>query len=120
MATQITILNNDGIKVDDEFHINWTDKGESMPTLPNTIHAVIWNNLLGQNEIQSKDPATGNMTGNTNLNATSDAVGSTTIAALLTWAQTRRDEIEASYKAFDDAGAGAEGTASEGKTWKDY
>ena len=91
-----------------------------MPTLPNTIHAVIWNNLLGQNEIQSKDPATGNMTGNTNLNATSDAVGSTTIAALLTWAQTRRDEIEASYKAFDDAGAGAEGTASEGKTWKDY
>ena len=93
MATQITILNNDGIKVDDEFHINWADKGESMPTLPNTIHAVIWNNLLGQNEIQSKGPATGNMTGNTNLNATSDAVGSTTMAALLTWAQARRDEI---------------------------
>ena len=120
MATQITILNNDGIKVDDEFHINWADKGESMPTLPNTIHAVIWNNLLGQNEIQSKDASTGMMTGNTNLSATSDAVGSTTVAALLTWAQTRRDEIEASYRAFDAAGAGAEGTASEGKTWKDY
>jgi hypothetical protein len=43
---------------------------------------VIWNDLLGQNEIQNKDPATGNMTGNTDLNATSDAVGSTTIADL--------------------------------------
>jgi hypothetical protein len=34
------------------------------------------------------------MAGNTNLNATSDAVGSTTIAALLTWGETRKGQIE--------------------------
>ena len=123
MATQITILNTDGNKVDDEFHINWADKGESMPTLPNTIHAVIWNNLLGQNEIQSKDPATGNMTGNTNLNATSDAVGSTTIADLLTWAETRKGQIQADITAYDNALADdiTNGTTNAvGKTWVDY
>jgi hypothetical protein len=119
MATQIVILNKDGIRVDDEFHINWADRGGSMPALPDTIHAVIWNDLGGQNEIQSKN-ASLMMTGNTDLNATSDAVGLTTIAALLTWAQTRRDEIEASRTAFDAAGGGADGTASEGKTWQDY
>ena len=122
MATQIVIGNESHILIDDSFHISWEEKGNAWQAgwMPSTIHAVLWNNLPGQNEIQTKDPSTGMMAGNTNLSATSDAVGSTTVAALLTWAQTRRDEIEASYRAFDAAGAGAEGTASEGKTWKDY
>lgn len=117
MATQIVILNDSYIKVDDSYHIDWADKGNAMPALPDTVHCVLWNNLPGQNEIQSKD-ANGNMTGNTNLSATSDAVGSTTIAALLTWAETRKGQIEAAEQAHIDAVVA--GTASEGQTWKDY
>jgi hypothetical protein len=120
MATQIVILNGDSINVDDGFLILWADKGNAMPALPNTIHAVIWNNLPGQNEIQSKNASTGSMTGNTDLNATSDAVGSTTVANLLTWAETRKGQINDANKAFEDAGGGESGTASEGKTWIDY
>ena len=88
MATQIVIINKSRILIDDSFGINWADKGKNWVDAwcPDTIHAVIWNSLPGQNEIQSKDASTGNMTGNTNLNATSDAVGSTTIADLLTCA----------------------------------
>ena len=84
---------------------------------------MIWNSLSGQNEIQSKDPATGNMTGNTDLNATSDAVGSTTIAALLTWAETRKSQIEASISAHLDAVADDEANGTNnaaGRTWIDY
>ena len=105
MATQIVIANGDSIKVDDSFHMGWADKGKNWVDAwcPNTIHSVIWNNLTGQNEIQSKDPATGNMTGNTNLSATSDAVGSTTVAALLTWAETRKGQIETAITAYTDA-----------------
>tara|TARA_E500000318_G_C3539976_1_gene204222 strand:- start:940 stop:1386 length:447 start_codon:yes stop_codon:yes gene_type:complete len=96
MATQIVILNGDTVQLDNEYVITWDKKGTAWQDAwcPNTIHAVIWNNLLGQNEIQTKDPSTGNMAGNTNLNATSDAVGSTTIAALLTWGETRKGQIE--------------------------
>ena len=94
-----------------------------MPALPDTIHFVIWNDLVGQNEIQSKDASTGNMTGNTDLNATSDAVGSTTVAALLTWGETRKGQIEAAQAAYDTAVADdeANGTSNAaGKTWIDY
>ena len=101
MATQIVIGNGSFIKIDDSFHINWADKGNAMPALPDTIHFVIWNDLVGQNEIQSKDASTGNMTGNTDLNATSDAVGSTTVAALLTWGETRKGQIEAAQASSD-------------------
>jgi len=103
MATQIVILNKSYIKIDDSFPIDWVDRGNAMPPLPDTIHAVIWNTLPGQNEIQSKDASTGNMTGNTNLNATSDAVGSTTVAALLTWAETRKGQIETAMLAYEEA-----------------
>mgnify|MGYP003662141406 FL=1 len=143
MATQIVIANDSYIKVDDTFHIEWADKGNAWQAgwVPNTIHAVIWNALSGQNEIQSKDPATGNMTGNTDLNATSDAVGSTTIAALLTWSETRKGQIEAAITAYNNAYRAAfdswiaagktPGTFREdnsetnsywdwSKTWKDY
>ena len=123
MATQIVILNGDFIKIDDSFHINWADKGNAMAALPSTIHAVIWNSLPGQNEIQNKDASTGNMTGNTNLSATSDAVGSTTVAALLTWGETRKGQIEAAQAAYDTAVADdeANGTSNAaGKTWIDY
>jgi hypothetical protein len=58
------------------------------------------------------------MTGNTNLSATSDAVGSTTIAALLTWAETRKGEIEAAMVAYDAADVG--GSAQPHETWRDY
>ena len=118
MATQIVIGNGSYIKVDDSFHIDWADKGNAMPALPDTIHAVIWNNLPGQNEIQNKDASTGNMTNNTDLSATSDAVGSTTIAALLTWGETRKGQIEAAEQAHEDAHAA--GTDKEGETWRDY
>jgi hypothetical protein len=124
MATHIVIAYEENINIDNgSYVIQWADKGNAMPTLPNTTHYVIWNNLLGQNEIQNKDPSTGNMTGNTDLNATSDAVGSTTIAALLTWAETRKDQIEAAETAFiqaknDDIANGT--TNADGKTWRDY
>ena len=124
MATQIVILNGDSITLDDSYHIKWADKGKNWVDgwIPNTIHAVIWNNLSGQNEIQSKDPATGNMTGNTDLNATSDAVGSTTIAALLTWAETRKSQIEAAISAHLDAEADdeANGTNNALANWMAY
>ena len=125
MATQIVIQNEDRILLDDSFAFNWNEKGNAWQDdwCPNTIHCVIWNNLPGQNEIQSKDPATGNMTGNTNLNATSDAVGSTTIAALLTWAETRKGQIEAAMTAYGTAVADdiTNGTNNaDGKTWIDY
>ena len=118
MATQIVIINGDRVLVDNSFGIDWADKGSSMPDIPNTVHAVIWNNLVGQNEIQNKDASTGMMTGNTNLNATSDAVGSTTIAALLTWAETRKGQIETAVTAFETAVAN--GTVKDGETWVDY
>tara|TARA_R100001510_G_scaffold44174_1_gene40693 strand:+ start:443 stop:799 length:357 start_codon:yes stop_codon:yes gene_type:complete len=118
MATQIVILNGSYIKIDDEYHIEWADRGDSMPALPDTIHAVLFNNLPGQNEIQTKDASTGNMTGNTDLNATSDAVGSTTVADLLTWSETRKGEIEASKIAYSNALIN--GTAKEDEDWRDY
>lgn len=122
MATQIVILPGESIFVDQEYHISWADKGNAMPTLPNTIHCVLWNDLPGQNEIQSKDPATGNMTGNTDLNATSDAVGSTTIAALLTWADTRKTQIEAAQLAYQEAltDDAENGTSNALANWQAY
>jgi len=130
MATHIVIGNGSGIKIDDIFHINWADKGNAMPSLPDTIHYVIWNALPGQNEIQNKDAVTGNMTGNTDLTATSDAVGLTTIADLLTWGETRKGQIETAISdhdtAKDDAytahidGGEDPSTFSWDKTWVDY
>ena len=123
MATQIVISNEDYVKIDESYHINWADKGNAMPSLPSTIHSVIWNDLTGQNEIQNKDASTGDMTGNTDLSATSDAVGSTTIADLLTWGETRKGEIETAIAAYEAAGADDEANGTnnaEGKTWADY
>ena len=125
MATQIVISNNDYIKVDDSFHIEWADKGNAWQDAwcPNTIHAVVWNNLTGQNEIQNKDASTGNMTGNSTLNSTSDAVGSTTIANLLTWAETRKGQITTAMADLETAIANDlanDTTNAAGKTWRDY
>ena len=125
MATQIVISNNDYIKVDDSFHIEWADKGNAWQDAwcPNTIHAVVWNNLTGQNEIQNKDASTGNMTGNNTLNSTSDAVGSTTIANLLTWAETRKGQITTAMADLETANANDlanDTTNAAGKTWRDY
>jgi hypothetical protein len=139
MATQIVISNNESIKIDDSFHMAWGDKGNAMPVLPDTAHYVIWNTLTGQNEIQNKDASTGAMTGNVALNATSDAVGSTTIADLLTWGETRKGEIETATADYSNAyenalnawisGGGTEETFTDSeaplawdwsKTWIDY
>ena len=123
MADQFVILNEDYILVDDHWKIKWSDKGNAMPSLPATVHAVIWNNLTGQNEIQNKDSSTGNMTGNVNLSATSDSVGTTTIADLLTWAETRKGQIETAETAYTNAVADDETngtTNAAGKTWIDY
>jgi|TARA_R110002020_G_scaffold4546_3_gene19779 hypothetical protein len=124
MATQIVIQNGDNILIDDSFFIPWADKGKNWVDAwcPNTIHCVIWNNLQGQNEIQNKDASTGMMTGNTDLSATSDAVGSTTIAALLTWAETRKGQIETAQTAYDNAVAAdlANGTSNALANWIAY
>ena len=123
MATQIVISNNDYVKIDDSFHIDWIDKGTAMVALPDTIHCVIWNDQPDQNEIQNKDASTEDMTGNADLNATSDAVGSTTIADLLIWGETRKGQIETAIDAYyaavaDDEANGT--TNATGKTWSDY
>ena len=125
MATQIVIANGDSIVVDNDFRIPWADKGKNWVDswCPSNYHYVIWNTLSGQNEIQTKDPATNMMTGNTDLNATSDAVGSTTIADLLTWAETRKGQINTAVAAYEAAVAddAANGTNNaDGKTWIDY
>ena len=119
MATQIVIANKESIFLDNTFYIAWADKGKNWVDAwtPDTIHYVIWNDLPGQNEIQNKD-GDGNMTGNTNLNATSDAVGSTTIADLLTWGETRKGQIEAAQTAHSNAVDA--GTATDSETWRDY
>ena len=94
-----------------------------MPSLSSTIHSVIWNSLPGQNEIQTKDATTHMMTGNSNLNSTSDAVGSTTIANLLTWGETRKGQIETAKTNYETAVTDdkANGTTNaDGKTWVDY
>ena len=126
MATKIVILNDDYIRIDDSFHIDWADKGNAMPSLPSTIHAVLWND---PGEIQSKD-ANGNMTGNTDLNSTSDAVGSTTVSALLTWGETRKSQIETANSDNATAATAAKDSWVAGgnsiddfvwdKTWIDY
>jgi|TARA_Y100000114_G_scaffold98644_1_gene91827 hypothetical protein len=125
MAEQIVIFNGDQILVDDSKIIPWADKGKNWQSTwcPDNYHVVIWNNQPGQNEIQTKDPATGNMTGNTNLTATSSAVGNTTVADLLTWAEVRLLQIEEAWTDWaaavsSDATNGT--TEAEGKTWKDY
>mgnify|MGYP003119583714 FL=1 len=41
MATQIVILPGESILVDQQRRIAWADKGNAMPTLPNTIHCVL-------------------------------------------------------------------------------
>jgi len=123
MATQITIANNESINIDDSFHIEWADKGKNWNNswLPSTIHYVVWNSH-GPNEIQNKD-ANGMMTGNTALSATSDAVGTTTIAALLSWGETRQLQIEEALIDYDvavDADIANGTTNAVGKTWRDY
>ena len=62
------------------------------------------------------------MTGNTDLNATSDAVGSTTVAALLSWAETRLGQISAAKKSYNDAVAAdeANGTSDALANWMAY
>ena len=123
MATQIVIANESSIKIDDSFHIDWTDKGNAMPAIPNTVHFVIWNTLPGQNEIQNKDASTGLMVSNVDLSSTGDAVGSTTLSALLTWSETRKDQIIQAQTDYSSAVADDEEnstTNAEGKTWIDY
>ena len=125
MADQIVIANKEHMNFNDGFHIHWVDKGKNWDNiwLPDSIHYVIWNDLPGQNEIQNKDPSTGNMTGNTDLNATSDSVGTTTIASLLIWAETRKlqiEEAQVSYGAAVIADQENGTTDTAGKTWVDY
>ena len=136
MATQIIIAIQESITLDD-FQIQWADKGKNWNSswLPSTIHYVVWTNQ-GPNEIQNKD-ANGIMTGNTPLSSTSDAVGSTTIEDLITWAETRKLQIEEAmiscgadatndYNTSLEAWLAADSNNTEAnhpyfpKTWKDY
>ena len=125
-VTQIVILQNDQFDMTTDtggfFSLPWADlngpSGPNMPAIPNTVHAVIWNNLIGANEIQNYDPSTGDMTGNTALSAASDAVGSTTVQALLDWATTRYSQVEAAETAYQTAVT--DGTATDTQDWTDY
>ena len=124
-VTQVVILQNDQFDMTtdggDYFSLEWAylngPSGPNMPAIPDTVHAVIWNTLPGPNEIQSYDPSTGMMTGNTSLSSASDAVGSTTVQALLDWATTRYDQIQAAEIAYQTAVE--DGTATEGQDWTD-
>ena len=91
MASKITISNKDYVLIDetgasDGYYMLWVDIGSSMPALSSNIHYVIWDGSKG--EIQYNDG-----TNNLDLSTSSDAVGSTTIDALLSWSETRKSEI---------------------------
>ena len=91
MASKITISNKDYVLVDDNgandgYYMVWADIGSSMPALSSNVHYVIWDGSKG--EIQYNDG-----TQNLDLSASSDAVGSTTIDALLSWSETRKGEL---------------------------
>ena len=91
MASKITISNKDYVLIDesganDGYYIVWADIGSSMPALSSTVHYVIWDGSKG--EVQYNDG-----TQNLDLSASSDAVGSTTIDALLSWSETRKGEL---------------------------
>jgi len=104
MATHVTVIYGESILIDYNKEIKWADKGTSFPALPNTIHAIIWNDLTGQNEAQFKDASTGNMTGNTSLNATSDIIhGSVTVQNLLDYCDTRTAQIDQAKTDFETA-----------------
>jgi hypothetical protein len=105
MATQIVISNNDSILIDDTFRIDWEDKGKNWDSswLPTSIHYVVYNEAIGDNEIQNIDPSNGRMTGNTLLSSTSDIVGNTTLGDLLTWGETRRTQINSAQMDYDNA-----------------
>ena len=123
MATQIVIANKEHIAIDNNFIIDWAGKGKNWDDnwLPDTIHYVVWNSM-GPNEIQNKDAA-GMMTGNVALSNTSDAVGNTTVADLLTWGETRALQIEEAVRDYNAAVADDEAngtTNAQGKTWADY
>ena len=123
MATQIVISVGDTITMDDSYIIKWADKGKDWQDswAPSNYHYVIWNNLPGQNEIQTKDPSTGMMAGNTDLNATSDAVGNTTVADLHVWVETRKLQIEEAELAWSAAQKEAENNwVNDGKSADDF
>jgi hypothetical protein len=105
MATQIVIGNNDFILIDNSFHITWIDKGKDWNNnwIPNTIHYVVYNEVLGNNEIQTIDPATGEMQGNTLLSDPADTVGTTTVGDLLTWGETRKTQITSAMLDYENA-----------------
>jgi|TARA_E500000318_G_scaffold80001_1_gene75021 hypothetical protein len=100
MATEILIANGERIILDqsdssNSFQINWADKGNAFPNIGDNIHYVIYNNISGHNEVQTKDPTSQMMTGNTDLTSTSSVVGnSVTVSDLLTWGETRKNQIK--------------------------
>jgi hypothetical protein len=125
MATYITISNKDYINIDGDFLIPWEDKGKnwSESWLPDTIHYVVWNSM-GPNEVQNKNASTGRMTGNIDLSSTSDSAGTTTVADLLTWGETRETEISLAVQQHDEAYMTHIGEGGDPnnwvKTWRDY
>jgi|TARA_R100001126_G_scaffold32193_2_gene17930 hypothetical protein len=123
MATQIVITRGDQFVLDDEQIIPWADKGNQWQDewVPNTIHAVVWNNQPGQNEIQTVNPTTFMMTGNSDLSSTSDAVGSTTVQGLLDWATTRWSQIMSAQLDYENAYENAQTSwVNDGKDVNDF
>ena len=145
MASELIISYGDKILIDQSsalFEIEWADKGNAFPDIGNDIHYVIYNTLAGPNEVQRKDPSTNMMTGNTSLESASSVVGnSIKVSDLLTWAETRKGQInsaiidygnyfENALTSWTDAGnnesdfhqdnAATSSFIDWSKTWADY
>jgi len=124
------IFPEQSILVNDKYHIKWKDRGNKMPALLNNYHAIVYNDLPGPNEIQTRDPVTLDMAGNFPLNSPSDAVGDTTVQGLLDWGTLREQEIDIAMLHESEAQREAEVAHQEAgnpentfvweKTWIDY
>ena len=106
MATEIIIAYGEKVLLDQSnsvFEIQWADKGNAFPDIGNDVHYVIYNTIAGPNEVQTKDPTTQMMKGNTALESTSSVVGnSVTVSDLLTWAETRKGQIVSAQLDYDN------------------
>ena len=106
MATEIIIAYGEKVLLDQSnsiFEIEWVDKGNAFPDIGNDVHYVIYNTIAGPNEVQKKDPTTLMMKGNTALDSTSAVVGnSVKVSDLLTWAETRKGQINSAMLDYDN------------------
>ena len=101
---KITIANNDYILVETTnsagqvymYPIQWANKGGSMPSIPATVHYIIWDGSAG--EVQLCDAVTKKRNGEQSLSSTSDVISgtsSTTVQNLTDWGDARVSDLKA-------------------------